>query len=180
MAYVVDGKVAGQRPAYYDLIKFAVEKEAKINFDEARKTRDSTSKPKATMHFQFSKKKSLLPTTPAVWIVAPAPEEGSGEGEATPLPSKESDSGESYVTQEDTTISQGDIEIAVRVAQVSEEFTGQCFRCNKVGHQFHDEECEIYDPEFLNASWGPAKTSKGRQAPGAKGLSKTMGTKVIH
>ena len=27
----------------------------------------------------------MLPTTPAVWMVAPAPEEGSGEGEATPL-----------------------------------------------------------------------------------------------
>ena len=29
-------------------------------------------------------------------MIAPAPEEESGEGEATPLPSKESDSGESY------------------------------------------------------------------------------------
>ena len=48
------------------------------------------------MHFQFSKKKSVLPTTPAVQMVAPAPEEGSGEGEATPLASEDSDSGESY------------------------------------------------------------------------------------
>ena len=38
-----------------------------------------------------------------------------------------------------------------------------------MGHQFHDEECEMYDPEFLNTSQGPAKTSKGRQAPGVKG-----------
>ena len=66
------------------------------------------------MHFCFNSKKSTLPTTPAVQMVAPAPEEGSGVGEATPLPSKESDSGESYkATQEDATISQGDIEIAV-------------------------------------------------------------------
>ena len=123
----------------------------------------------------------MLPTTPVVWMVAPAPEEGSGEGEATPLLSKESDSGESYeATQDDTTISQGNIEIAVRVAQASETFTGQCFRCNKVRHQFHKEECEMYDPEFSNTSWGPAKTSKGRQAPGTKGLSKTMGMKVTH
>ena len=64
---------------------------------------------------------------------SPAPEEGSGEGEATPLPSEESDSGESYeVTQEDTTIAQGDVEIAVRVAQASEAFAGRCFRCSKV------------------------------------------------
>ena len=67
----------------------------------------------------------MLPTTPAVWMVAPALEEGSGEGEATPLPSEESDSGESYeATQEETNISQGNVEIAVRVAQASEAFTG--------------------------------------------------------
>ena len=58
-------------------------------------------------------------------MVAPATEEGSGEGKATPLPSEESDSGESYkATQDDATISQGDIEIAVRVTQASETFTG--------------------------------------------------------
>ena len=112
-------------------------------------------------------------------MVAPAPEEGSGEGEATPLLSKESDSGESYeATQDDTTVSQGDVQIAGRVTQASETFTGQCFRYNKVGHQFHDEECEMYDPEFLNTFQGPAKTSKSRQAPRMKGLSKTMGMKV--
>ena len=53
MAHLVDGKAANQRPAYYGLIKFAVEKEAEINFDEAKKTRDSASKPKATTHFRF-------------------------------------------------------------------------------------------------------------------------------
>ena len=36
VAHVVDGKATGQRPAYYVLVKFAVE----INFDEAKKTRD--------------------------------------------------------------------------------------------------------------------------------------------
>ena len=89
VAPLVDGKATNQRPAYYDLIKFAVEKEAEINFDKAKKTRDSTSKPRMTMHFHFNSKKSTLPVTPAVWMVAPAPEEGSGEGEATPLPSEE-------------------------------------------------------------------------------------------
>ena len=77
-----------------------------INFDEAKKTRDSTLKPKAMMHFCFNSKKSTLPTKLAVQMVAPAPEEGSGEGEATLLHSEESDSGESYkATQEDATIS---------------------------------------------------------------------------
>ena len=180
MAHLVDGKAAHQRPAYYQLVKFAVEKEAEINFDEAKKMRDLTLKPKATMHCCFNNKKSTLPATPAVRMVAPAPE-GSGEGEATPLPSEESDSGESYeATQEDTTVSQGNIEIAVRVAQASEAFTGRCFRCNKVGHRFCDKECEMYNPEFLNSSRGPAKTSKGRQAPIMKGLSKTMGKKATH
>ena len=41
-----------------------------------------------------------------------------------PSPVK-SDSGESYeATQDDAAISQGDVEIAVRVAQASETFTG--------------------------------------------------------
>ena len=94
VTYLVDGKAAHQRPASYQLVKFAVEKEAQINFDEAKKTRDSTLKQKATMHSGFNNK-SMLPATPVVRIVAPAPEEGSGEREVTPLPSKESDSGES-------------------------------------------------------------------------------------
>ena len=48
-------------------------------------------------------------------MVAPAPEEGSDAGKATPLPSEESDSGKLYeAMQDDTTISQGNIEIAVR------------------------------------------------------------------
>ena len=96
VAHVVNGKAADQRPAHYDLIKFAVQKEAEINFDEAKKTRDLTSKPKATTHFHFNHKKSGLPVTPVVRMVAPSPEEGSGEGEVTPLPSEESDSGKSY------------------------------------------------------------------------------------
>ena len=125
VAHLADGKVVHQRPAYYQLITFAVEKEAEINFDKAKKMRDSTSKPKATMHFCFNNKKSTLPAIPVVRMVAPTLEEGSGEGEATPLLSKESDSGESYeATQEDATVSQDDIEIAVRVAQASEVFTG--------------------------------------------------------
>ena len=56
-------------------------------------------------------------------------------------------------------VSTGDMEIAVRVVHTSEAFLGRCFRCNKVGHHFHDEECEMYDPDFLNSGWGPAKTS---------------------
>ena len=114
MAHLVDGKAVHQRPTYSDLIKFAVEKEVEISFDEAKKTRDLTLKPKATMYFYFNSKKSTLPTTPAAWMVPSAPEEGYGEGEATPLPSKESDSGESYkATQEDAAISQGNVAIAV-------------------------------------------------------------------
>ena len=77
----------------------------------------------------------MLPTTPAVRMVAPALEEEPGKGEATPIPSKESDSGESYeATPDDITISQGNIEIAVRVVQALETFTGLYFKCNKVRH----------------------------------------------
>ena len=133
------------------------------------------------MHFHFNNKKPSLPATPVVLMEAPAPEEGSGEGEVTPLPSEESDSGESYeAVQDDTTISQGDVEIAVRVAQASEAFTGRCFRCNKVGHRFCNEECKMYNPKFFKHLWGPAKTSKGQQAPRVEGQSKTTGMKVTH
>ena len=149
MAHLVDGKAVHQRLAYYQLIKFAVEKEAEINFDEAKKVRDSTSKPKTTTHFCLNIKKSTLPTTPTVRRVAPGPEEESGEGETTPLPSEERDSGESYeATQEDATVSQGDVEIGVRVVQASKTFTGQCFRC------------EMYDPKFLNSSRDLQKSAR--------------------
>ena len=37
VVHLVDGKAVHQRPAYYDLVKFAVEKEVEINFDEARR-----------------------------------------------------------------------------------------------------------------------------------------------
>ena len=120
VAHVVNGKTADQRSANYDFIKFALQNEAEINFDEAKNTRDSTSKLKATTHFCFNHKKSGLPATPAVWMVDLAPEEGSGKGEATPPLTEESDCGKSYqAVQEDSAISQGDMEIAVRVAQVS-------------------------------------------------------------
>ena len=110
----------------------------------------------------------MLPATPAVWRVASVLEEGSGEGEATSLLSKESDSGKSYkATQDDATLSQGDVEIAVRVAQASETFTGQCFRCNKVGHRFCDEECEMYVFKHL---LGTCKDQQGQTSPRNKRL----------
>ena len=37
VAHLVDCKAVHQRPAYYELIKFAVEKKAEIKFDEAKK-----------------------------------------------------------------------------------------------------------------------------------------------
>ena len=69
VAHVVDGKAAHDRPTYWQLVKFAVEKEAEINFDEAKKA----PKPKTTTHFHFDHKKLSLPANPAVWMVAPVP-----------------------------------------------------------------------------------------------------------
>ena len=37
VAHIVDGKAVHERPDYWHLVKFAVEKEAEINFDEAKK-----------------------------------------------------------------------------------------------------------------------------------------------
>ena len=47
VAHIVNGKAVHERPDYWCLVKFAVEKEAEINFDEAKKV----SKPKAMTHF---------------------------------------------------------------------------------------------------------------------------------
>ena len=156
VAHIVNGKAMHERPNYWHLVKFAVVKEAEINFDEAKKV----SKPKAMTHFRFDQKKSNLPVNPTVWVVAPVPEEEVAIEETTPQPSKDSDSGESYDAQpDDMCVSTGDIEIAVRVAHTSEAFLGRCFRCNKVRHHFCDKECKMYEPDFLNSGWGPAKTS---------------------
>ena len=162
VAHIVDGKAMHESPDYWHLVKFAVEKEAEINFDKAKKV----SKPKAMTHFRFDRKKSYLPVNPAVWMVAPAP-------------SEDSDSGKSYEAQpDDMPVSAGDIEIAIRVARTSEAFSGTCFRCNKVGHHFWDEECEMYNPDFLNSGQGPAKTSPNRQVPRVKNMCKPTGAKT--
>ena len=79
VAHVVDGKDPHDRPSYYKLVKFAIQKEAEINFDEAKKTWDSNSMPKTTTHFHYEHRKSTLPATPAVRMVALAPEEEDGE-----------------------------------------------------------------------------------------------------
>ena len=47
VAHVVNGKVACDRPTYWQLVKFAVKKEAEINFDKAKKA----PKPKTITHF---------------------------------------------------------------------------------------------------------------------------------
>ena len=106
---------------------------------------------------------------PTVQMVAPAPEEEVTVEEMTPQPSEDSNSGEFYEAQsDDMPVSAGDIKIAIRVAHVSEAFLGRCFRCNKVRHHFHDGECKMYNPDFLNSAQGPAKTSPNQQVPRAK------------
>ena len=112
-------------------------------------------------------------------MVAPAPEEEVAIEETMPQPSEDSDSGESYEAQpDDMSVFTVDIEIAIRVACTFEAFSGRCFRCNKVGHHFCDEECEMYDPNFLNSGRGPTKTSLNQQVPRAKNASKPTGAKT--
>ena len=58
-------------------------------------------------------------------MVAHVPEEDAGEEEATPQPSEDSDSGESYETQQDDLlVSPGDVEVAIRVVRASKAFSG--------------------------------------------------------
>ena len=121
MAHIVNGKAAHDRPTYWQLVKFAVKKEAEINFDEAKKA----PKPKTMTHFRFNCKKLSLPANLAVWMVAAASEEDAGEEKATPQASGDSDSGESYeAQQDDLSVSPGDVEVAIRVFCVSEAFSG--------------------------------------------------------
>ena len=47
VAHIVNGKAMHVRTDYWCLVKFAVEKEAEINFNEAKKV----SKPKPMTHF---------------------------------------------------------------------------------------------------------------------------------
>ena len=109
------------------------------------------SKPKATTHFKYDCKKANLPVNPTVQMVAPAPEGDPDTEDTTPPQTEDSDSGESYeASLDDASVSTGDIEVAVRVAHASEAFSGKCFHCGKVGHRFRDEECEMYNPDFLN------------------------------
>ena len=109
------------------------------------------SKPKATTHFKYDHKKANLPVNATVQMVTPTPEEDLNPEDATPPLSEDSDRGESYeVAPDDASISTRDIEVAARVAHVSEAFSGKCFHCGKVGLCFRDEECEMYDPDFLN------------------------------
>ena len=50
VAHMVDGKAVHNIPDYWQLVKFTVEKEAEINFNEAKKV----SKLKAMTHFKFN------------------------------------------------------------------------------------------------------------------------------
>ena len=175
VAHVVDGKAA-----YYDRVKFAVQKKAEINFDEAKKTRDSTSKPKATTHYHFNHKKSGLPVTPAVRMVAPAPEKEFSEGEATSLWVRRVTVASHMKLYRRTQPSPRVMcRLLSKWLKHLRAFAGWCFICNKVGHKFHDEECEMFDPEFLNTTQGPAKTSKGMQAPRAKSQSNQWGQRWL-
>ena len=122
VAHMVDGKAIQDRPDCWQLGKFAVEKEAEINFNDAKKVQ----KLKATTHFKFNHKKANLPVNLTVWMVAPVPEEEVGTEDVTPLLTEDNDSGESYeASPDDTPISTGDIEVAVRVAHASEAFSGK-------------------------------------------------------
>ena len=101
VAHMVDGKAIQDRPDYWQLVKFAVEKEAEINFDDAK-----VSKPKVTMHFKYDRKRTNLPVNPMVRMAAATPEEESVLEDVTPPPTEDSDSRESYdASPEDTSVS---------------------------------------------------------------------------
>ena len=112
-------------------------------------------------------------------MVVPAPEEEAVTEEATPQLTEDSNSGESYEASLDNmSVSAGDIKVAVRVDHASKAFSGRCFQCNKIGHCFWDEECEMYDPDVLNSRRGPARASPNQQVPRVRKAHKLAGVKV--
>ena len=133
VAHMVNRKAVQDTPDYWQLVKFAVDKEAEINFDDGKKI----SKPKATTHFKFNHKKTNLLVNHTVQMVAPVPEEEVGPEDIMPLQTEDSDSGESYeASPDDAPVSAGDVKVAVRVTHASEAFSGRCFQCNKIPHHF--------------------------------------------
>ena len=121
VAHMVDGKAVQDQPDYWQLVKFAIEKEAEINFNDAKKV----SKPKATTHFKYDRKRANLPVNPTVRMVAAAPEEDPTPEDAIPPQTKDSDSRESYeASPDDASVSTRDIEVAVRVVKASEASQG--------------------------------------------------------
>ena len=94
-------------------------------------------------------------------MVAPALEGDPDPEDVMPPQTEDIDSGESYeALPDDTSVSTRDIKVAIWVAHASEAFSGKCFHSGKVGHCFRDEECEMYDPDFLNSRGGPVKTNQ--------------------
>ena len=100
-----------------------VEKEAEINFDEAKKV----LRLKATMHFKFDQKKANLPVNPTVQMVALVPEEEVIVEETTPKPTEDSDMVSPMKHSQTIRQSQQEIKITNRVACTSEAFSGRCF-----------------------------------------------------
>ena len=102
--------------------------------------------PRVANHIHYGNRRSNLPSTPTVRIVAPATDEGPQlpPKEISPNPSEDSDRGASYeVTVENSpSISQDEVKVAIQVASTTEAFTGCCFNCNKVRHHYQDIICK--------------------------------------
>ena len=115
------------------------------------------------MHFHFNNKKPLLPATPAVWMLAPAPEEESGEGEATPFQVKRA-----------TVVSHMRLHRMIQPSlKVTERLLSEWHRplrdlqvnvSDAIRSDIDSAMRNTNNPKFLNTSQGPAKTSNGRKA----------------
>ena len=78
---------------------------------------------------------------PSARMVAPAPEEEDYLPFVEQSGQEDSDSEESYTVNDEPAIStvedgvsEVDLEVILRVAHVTEDMTGKCFRCGQEGH----------------------------------------------
>ena len=110
---------------------------------------------------------------PSARMVAPVPEEEEFSTPTEQSGREDSDSSKSYAVSEELAIStvedgvsEGDMEVLLRVATVTEDMTGKCFHCGKEGHRWRDPECPMYDPNhFLNQQGGSVGSRRTGQVP---------------
>ena len=146
----IDGVPADEWPGYYKLVEFAIEKEKEILAETHQHKKTIHQNSRGTSVFR---KPSWMnqKTMPSARMVAPSPEEDDCPNPTEQSSREDSDSGELYAAIEEQPIStvkdrvsKVNLEVVLRVAHVTEDMMGKCFRCGQGGHCWRDPEYPMY------------------------------------